>query len=76
MLKLEVILVNEQNKFYYEDMFKEYADIVNPSELQEMLGIGRNKAYKLLRTSQIYNKRIGNNYYIPKYSVIEYILKK
>ena len=47
-----------------------------PSELQEMLGIGRNKAYKLLKTSQIYNKRIGNNYYIPKYSVIEYILKK
>ena len=44
MLKLEVIIVNEQNKFYYEDMFKEYADIVNPSELQEMLGIGRNKA--------------------------------
>lgn len=57
-------------------MFKEYPDIVNPKQLKEMLGnkIGRNKIYKLLQTNAIYNKKIGNNYIIPKISVIEYLI--
>lgn len=67
--------MDDKNKIYYEDMFKDYSDIVNPTELQKMLGIGRNKAYRLLKNSEIYNKKIGNNYFIPKFSVIEYVLK-
>ncbi len=63
---------------YKEEMFKEYEDIVDPKQLKKMLGnkIGTNKVYDLLRKKEIYSKRIGNNYLIPKVSVIEYIMKK
>ena len=63
---------------YTKELFKEYADVVGPKELKEMLGnnIGTNKIYKLLKTKEIYNKKIGNNYIIPKVSVIEYLMKK
>ena len=63
---------------YKEEMFKEYEDIVDPKQLKKMLGnkIGTNKVYDLLRNKEIYSKRIGNNYLIPKVSVIEYIMKK
>lgn len=63
-------------KIYMEEMFKEYKDILTPVEVKEMLGIGMNKTYNLLKKEEIYNKRIGNNYIIPKISVIEYLMKK
>lgn len=68
----------DDNKIdYFKKMFRDYADVVNPKELKEMLGnhIGTNKIYKLLKTKEIYNKKIGNNYIIPKVSVIEYLMK-
>ena len=44
--------------------------------LKEMLPkIGKNKLYKLLKDKEIYSKRIGKEYYIPKISVIEYLIK-
>lgn len=67
---------SQVNKMFIEEMFKDYADIVTPEELKSMLGIGRNKTYKLLQNKEIYSKRIGNNYFIPKLSIIEYLLKK
>lgn len=54
-------------------MFENYRDIVNIDELMEMLGIGRNKAYELLRSGQIKHKVIGKKYKIPKKYVIEYL---
>lgn len=67
---------NQKN--YMAEIFKDYADVVNPKELKKMLGnnIGTNKIYHLLQTKEIYNKKIGNNYIIPKVSVIEYLMKK
>lgn len=69
--------MNDKNLDYTREMFKEYSDIVTPKELKEMLGnkVGTNKIYKLLKTNEIYNKKIGNNYIIPKISVIEYLMK-
>ncbi len=63
------------DKIYYEEMFKDYKDVVKPVELKEMLGVGINKTYKLLKNQEIYNKKIGNNYIIPKLSIIEYLIK-
>ena len=55
--------VSERRKISYE-------------ELKEMLPkIGKNKLYKLLKDKEIYSKRIGKEYYIPKISVIEYLIK-
>ena len=56
-------------------MFEDYKDVVKPVELKEMLGVGINKTYSLLKNQEIYNKKIGNNYIIPKLSVIEYLIK-
>jgi len=57
------------------DIFKEFPDCVNVMQLQQMLSIGRNRAYELLKTGQIKHKRIGKIYYIPKAYVVEFLLK-
>lgn len=59
--------INEKN------MFRNYPDIVTASQLQEMLNIGRTYAYKLLKNQEIYNKKVGKEYKIPKIGVIEYV---
>jgi len=54
-------------------MFKEYPDVVNVSELQKMLGVGRNTAYTLLKNNKIPSIRIGRVHKIPKANVIKYL---
>lgn len=55
-------------------MFEKYPDIVGVDDVCDMLKIGKNKTYDLLRTNQIISKRIGKVYKIPKQSVIDYVL--
>ena len=55
-------------------MFSEYKDIVTIEELQEMLRIGRSKAYQPLRTGSIKAFHNGRVWIIPKKSVIEFVL--
>jgi excisionase family DNA binding protein len=57
-------------------MFKNYPDVVSVSQLQTMLGIGRNTAYKLLSEKKISSIRIGNIHKIPKANVIKYLKAK
>ena len=54
-------------------MFEKYPDIITIQELCEMLHIGRDKAYVLLRTGLIKSVRIGRKFIIPKKSVIEFL---
>lgn len=42
-------------------------------ELMPILGIGRNKAYELIRCGQIPSIRIGKQLRIPKEALIEYL---
>lgn len=56
----------------YELMFTEYPDIVNVPQLTEMLGIGVNLAYELVRKKKILAFKVGRQYKIPKRNVIEY----
>ena len=56
------------------EMFKNWPDCVSVMQLQQMLSIGRNRAYELLKTGEIKHKRIGKIYHIPKIYVIEYLL--
>ena len=69
-------LENYKEKYFYT-LFNDYPDVVTPKQLKNMLGntVGTNKVYKLLQTKEIRNKKIGNNYIIPKISVIEYLMK-
>lgn len=62
---------------YYENLFKDYPDIIKVETLKEMLPkTGKNKIYKLLQDKEIFSKRIGRDYYIPKISVIKYLTQK
>lgn len=45
-------------------------------ELAEYLGIGRNRAYDLLRTKTIKGFRIGNTWKVSKAAIDEYIQRK
>ena len=56
-------------------MFTQYPDVVDVKQLKEMLGYGYNKIYELLENKEIYSKRIGWVYKIPKVSVIDYLMK-
>ena len=66
---MEVIILNkEEESQYYEVLFKDYPDIIKVDTLK--------KFYKLLKEKKIYSKRIGRDYYIPKISIINYLMKK
>lgn len=54
-------------------MFERYSDILTVKELCEMLKIGRNTAYELVRANIIQNVQIGRQIRISKKSVIDYI---
>lgn len=68
---------NNIDKEYYSDLFKDYPDVVRVYQLKEMLPkTGKNKIYKLLKDKKIHSKRIGRDYYIPKVSIIKYLMEK
>lgn len=54
-------------------MFQDYRDVVTIGEVQQMLRIGRNAVYTLLKEQKIKNVRIGKKYIIPKKSVINFL---
>ncbi|MDQ5983014.1 MAG: hypothetical protein RUMPE_00777 [Eubacteriales bacterium SKADARSKE-1] len=54
-------------------MFSQYPDVVSINELMDMLKIGKNTAYSLLREEKIKNIKIGKQYRIPKRYIIEYL---
>ena len=56
-----------------QKMFSKYPDVVSITELMEMLKIGKNTAYSLLREEKIKNIKIGRQYKIPKRYIIEYL---
>lgn len=68
---------NNENKEYYSELFKDYPDVVRLYQLKEMLPkTGKNKIYKLLKDKKIHSKRIGRDYYIPKVSIINYLMEQ
>ena len=65
------------DKEYYNSLFANYPDVVRVHQLKEMLPkIGKNKIYKLLKDRKIHSKKIGRDYYIPKVSIINYLMGK
>lgn len=58
-------------------MFQEtYNDMISIEDLCEMLTIGKNTAYHLLKTNQIKAFKIGRIWKIPRESVSEYVLSQ
>lgn len=54
-------------------MLNNYRDILTVDEVCEVLRIGKNTAYQLLKIGKIKSIKVGNIYKIPKYAVIDYI---
>ena len=57
----------------YEMMFTSYPDLVDITQLKEMLGIGITLAYKLVRKKTIQALKVGKQYKIPKRNIISYL---
>ncbi len=51
----------------------DYGDILSPKEVHEILGIGYNKTYELLKTGAIKNFKIGRDRKVPKQCLKNYI---
>lgn len=59
----------------YNSMFSNYPDVVNFTQMKEMLGnIGSTLAYKLLRENLIKSIKIGRAYKITRNNIIEYLI--
>ncbi|MBU5445531.1 helix-turn-helix domain-containing protein [Paenibacillus sp. MSJ-34] len=57
-------------------MFQNYPDVVNVTQMCEMLGgISTKTAYKLLQANQIEHFKIGRAYKIPKINILLYLLR-
>ena len=58
----------------YNTMFSNYPDVVNFTQMKEMLGnIGSTLAYKLLREKTIKSIKVSRAYKIPKNNIINYL---
>lgn len=57
----------------YKIMFTTYPDLLNITQLKEMLGIGITLAYRLVRSNTIKALKVGRQYKIPKKNVISYL---
>lgn len=75
---MDVILMNEPNKEKdFEIMLTEYPDILKVEDLKKIFPkTGKNKIYNLLKEEKIHSKRIGRDYYVPKVSIIKYLMEK
>ena len=54
-------------------MFEEYKDIVTIDDVAQMLGIGKNNAYNLVREGKLHAWKIGRAWKTSKESVIYYV---
>lgn len=60
---------------FNNNIFADYKDVVNIKDLQKMLGIGRNIAYKLINENKIEHLKINNRIFIPKQNVIKFLFE-
>lgn len=54
-------------------LFYNYPDVVNIKQFQEMVGVSKKTAYRILRSGEIECRKIGREYRIPKINIIRYI---
>ncbi len=54
-------------------MFQEYPDVVSVEEIQQMLRLGKNTVYTLLKNEIIKSIKVGKKYIVPKQYVINFL---
>lgn len=72
MEEAALITLNQQEA--YDLLFQDFPDVVNISDMCEMLGgISNKTAYRLLQENKISYFKIGRIYKIPKINIIMYL---
>ena len=51
----------------------EYGDVLSPKDIKDILGVGWNKTYDLLKSGAIQSFKIGRDIRIPKECLKDYI---
>ena len=59
-----------------EGVFDSYPDVVSVEEIQQMLRIGKNAVYTLLKDGEIKSIKVGKRYIVPKKYVVEFLITK
>lgn len=54
-------------------MLGKYPDVLTVEQVAQILGIGKNSAYKLINENVIGHKKIGRKLLIPKLCIIDYL---
>ena len=54
-------------------MFANYPDILTVNDIRHALGIGRTKAYELVKSGEIRSIKVGSAIRIPKKSLLDYL---
>ncbi len=57
-------------------MLEEYNEILTIQDLMEILGVGKNAAYELLKSGEIRAFRLKGRWKISKIALIDYIKSK
>ena len=57
-------------------MLEQYETILVPEEIYEILRIGQNEVYKMLKKKEIVAYKVDKTWRIPKENVIQYIKSK
>ena len=57
-------------------MFDSYPDEVSVEEIQQMLRIGKNAVYQLLKDGTIKSIKVGKRYVVPKKYIIDFLIEK
>ncbi|MDL2294736.1 helix-turn-helix domain-containing protein [Ruminococcaceae bacterium OttesenSCG-928-D13] len=55
------------------ELLSQYPDVLNFNQLCEILQIGRDSAYRLLKENKIKHARVGKKYVISKLSIFAFL---
>lgn len=54
-------------------MFDDYKDLLDITDIQNALGIGRSMAYRLIKDGRIRHLRIGKTIKVPKCYLVDFV---
>ncbi len=57
----------------YNEILKDYPDILTVEEMSKALGVSCKTGYKLLRENKIEHLKVGRAYRIPKAHILSYL---
>ena len=60
-------------KELYQNILKDYPDIMTVEEMSAALGVSTKTGYKLIKEGKVQNRKVGRSYRIPKIHLLAYL---